>query len=401
MLVFSKVRTYFTVLLVLALAGPLVAQQTATEFTPNVEAQSVAVVTKTHLAMPADAAWFAHANVKRLLEHPLGQRALGLAEAAIREETNDFDGAFDLKTARDKIAEVIGFDPLEGIASVTVYGTTNPFETEARSDDEVIENMAATSVAIISLTGGTGNLEGFALAAPGYQSTDYEGATIHSGTIPDSPIRVYMAVLQPSTAIPGVVVLGMEEARVKAVLDLRRSMTIGKLGGLDPLNDIKGPDQYTIIPAVDGAFLAAGLELGEGTFRVMEIPEQQSAVAQMLERVTFSLGTIPASSMFAETPDGNSDFATHGKTTAQIALDVVDEQRAEQVRQLITGAIAFTQLPIKELEQEEEFVIVREILRDVEVSRENMRVLIRVSKPTDALLQTLMQFGGIEYLLTR
>ena len=92
--------------------------------------------------VPPEAVWYVSMDVKRFVEHPLGQQALGLLQELIREETNDFDAMLDLKTAREKLGRVIGFDPLGGIASVTVYGLASPFAGEIRNEEDLVEKMA-------------------------------------------------------------------------------------------------------------------------------------------------------------------------------------------------------------------------------------------------------------------
>jgi hypothetical protein len=363
--------------------GPVLAQ--TTEPQPDAAAEAAPTITpsaqSSGVTIPSDAVWFATMNVKRFVENPIGQQMLQITEQIveqlIREEAG-FEGALDLKTARAKIGKVIGFDPLEGIVSVEMYGLVSPFGGEIRNEEEIVEKMATTGVAVVTLSGGTGNLEGLALATPDYQSTEYSGATIHSGTLPDFPLRVYMAVLkQQGTGKPNVVVFGLDEDQVKQALDRATGKPVSRPAGR--LGVPRGGAAGTVfVPAAKGTFFLAGMKLDEPTIRALGIPQQQSAVFKMLTRVAVSLG------------------ADDNLVTAQLTADMVNEQRAEQVRQLAEGAVALgellLELPIEEF-NEEEIRLLREFLKDVDVqvARDGVHVTCQLTKPADTLFEDLMR----------
>lgn len=374
MFALKRFRVLVWLPLLLVLASPAVAQTTPQR--PDTAAKTAAAVatppSDSGLQIPSDAVWFLTVDVKRFVENPVGQQALQILEQLIREETNDFDEMLDLKTARAKIGRVIGFDPLGGIASVKMYGMVSPFAGEIRNEEEIVEKMATTGIAVVTLTGGTGNLEGLALATPDYRSTEYKGATIHSGTLPDFPLRVYMAVLKQQEARqPAIVVFGLDEDQLKQALDQVKGRRIsGQVGVLG--SSRAGAPANVLLPAAKGTLLAAGVKLDEATIRAVGVPEQQSAVVRMFTRLAVSLG------------------AEDDSVTVQLTAEVVNEERAEQVRQLAQGAIAFLQLPIEEFEEQEEFRLLRKILEDVEVSRQGTYVHCRLTKPADTLLKDLM-----------
>jgi hypothetical protein len=380
----SRLVLWLPVLLVLA-AGPAAAQTTPQR--PDTAAETAAAVAApfppSGVAAPSDAVWFLTVDVKQFVENPVGQQALQFLEELIREEAGgDFDDMVDLKTARAKIGKVIGFDPLDGISSVEMYGLVSPFAGEIRNEEELVEKMATSGVAVVTLSGGTGNLEGLALATPDYRSTEYRGATIHSGTLPDFPLRVYMAVEQQGNGKPNIVVFGLDEVQVKQALDRATGKPV--VQPAVPLDVPGGGSRETVfVPAAKGTFFAAVLKLDEATIRALDIPEQQSAVFKMLTRVTVSLG------------------ADDNLVTAQLTAGMVNEQRAEQVRQLAEGAVALgellLELPIEEL-KEEELQMLREIFKDVDVqvSRKAAQVTCRLTKPADTLLEGLRLWTGQE-----
>ena len=112
---------------------------------------------------------------------------------------------------------------------------------------------------------------------------------------------------------------------------------------------------------IDGPFFAASLTLGHEAIRALQIPQQQSAVFRMFQRVSLSSGI-----------ENDAGFVN-------LTAELVDEERAEQVRQLVAGAIAFVQLPIEELEEEEEFRLLRTVLNDAEVFRKGKEVICRLT----------------------
>jgi hypothetical protein len=305
--------------------------------------------------------WYVKADVKRFTSHPFGQDVLKLAEKLIREETGDMD----LSAMRAKAAEVIGFDPLDGIERITVYGLVGPFEGKVTSEEQLVEKMATSGVLVVRLSGSPGNLEGLALATPGYQSAEYHGTTIHSGVLPDFEPRVYMAVHKPEGGQPSSVVIGLQEDQVKQAVD--RLLGRVRLGSaIDP---VSGPSTDD----APGAFFTASLKLDDKAIRALNVPEQHSAVVKMLQRLTVSLGA-----------EGES-------VVARVSADVVDEKRAEQIQQLLQGVIAFVQLPIEELEAQEEFVMVRGIVKDMKVSRSGNRVTCQLSRPGAGLLDEILR----------
>jgi hypothetical protein len=173
---------------------------------------------------------------------------------------------------------------------------------------------------------------------------------------------VFMAVCRPGEGKPSLVVFGLNEDQVKQALDrLSESAAPGAAAG---------PAGFA--PTPKGILLSAGLKLDEKTLHALGVPPQQSAVFKMLQRVSVSLAA-----------EGDA-------VNLQVAADVVNEERAEQVRQLLEGLVAFVQLPIPELQEEKEFLLLREIVKDVKVTRTGSRVLCSLTKPADVVFKDLI-----------
>ena len=308
---------------------------------------------------PLSVPWTVAMNVKRFAESRLGEQLLALAEKEVRREFQQELEGGDLDAMRSKIAELLGFDPLEGVTNVYACGGKS---LQFNNEDKFLEGLATNSVVTITLAGTTGNLEGLALATPGYQSEQYHGATIHSGQLPDIPPTVYMAVHKPDGDGANSVVFSFDEKLVKSVLD-------NLIGRDDETNaaDASNPQREN---AVSGEYFRASMKIDEEAIRRIGIPEQQSAVFKMFRRLYVSVGE-----------EGGSVFV-------QLELEIINEQRAEQIQQLLQGLLALVELPI-EIDDEEEFLMLREALKDIEVTRSGSQIECRVQKPVDVLMQLL------------
>jgi hypothetical protein len=74
---------------------------------------------------------------------------------------------------------------------------------------------------------------------------------------------------------------------------------------------------------------------------------------------------------------------------ARVSAEAVDEKRAEQIRQLVQGVIALTEMPIKELEENKDYAKIRKLLGDITVSRSGKQVTLRLSRPAAGLLDEI------------
>ena len=115
-----------------------------------------AIAQTTATAPTTDAAWQLHINVKGLFASPLGD----MINKVIAENTDKGkEKELDVKA----LIDALGFDPRTAIGEVVIYG--NDFE---KTSATVIANLGPNR----------GNIEGWLLAAPGYQSEDLDENTI-------------------------------------------------------------------------------------------------------------------------------------------------------------------------------------------------------------------------------
>ncbi|MBN1589496.1 MAG: hypothetical protein JW888_08275 [Pirellulales bacterium] len=312
--------------------------------------------------VPADAAWYIQAHIERIAHDPFVAKLGQSLDKSVRDEILDkFRGAPPIDVMHHRVSEILGFDPLENVEWVTVYGMASPLDEMRGLGKRRLRVVDATGVVVVQLRGTTGNLEGLALATPDYESAEYKGATIHSGTVNNAPGRVFIAVLKRPEGESNLVVFGMSEDHVRKAVDQATNATPASSGSMERENVLCG----------------IGMKLDEKTMRALNIPKQQSAAFKMLKATAAIVKTDDASLVI------------------EIRAFLVDEQRAEQVRQLLEGLVAMAQLHLETHEgtgndmNEDEKQLVSGMLETVAISRDGSRVTCRLSAPQDQLLRAV------------
>lgn len=235
-----------------------------------------------------NALWEVHLNVRELFASPLG--------AVINDVIHQ--KAPDGKLNVDAFVEAIGFDPRTAITQVVVYG-----------DD--FEKPNVTAIANIGKS--RGNIEGWLLAAPGYQSETFgETAILHSFNVeehgPDA--RLWCAI--PKVGDNYVVVAGLSAERVRSLIE-EVSSSEEVAGGLP-----------------ENAFLSLNVnDLSAAPFEVDE-NDPGSAIIKTLQSISLTAAS-----------EGDDLVVT-----SEVATD--NAARAEQLNQLLVGMKAMVQLAIPE-----------------------------------------------------
>lgn len=145
--------------------------------------------------------WEVHLHLQKTFASPLGQHILAMIE---KEEPAKFE---DLV----KFAEAIGLDPRTEIGEVVVFG--DGFEED---DATIVANLGQS----------TGNLEGWVLAAPGYESEDLDNNTLlHSINVEEKNTRAWFALPKHAQTGNFVLVGSLDQQRT---VDLARQVLAGK-----------------------------------------------------------------------------------------------------------------------------------------------------------------------------
>ncbi len=235
-------------------------------------------------AVPDQSRWVVHVDLEAFRASTLGRAILG--------ELGDHPEANRMRQA----SEVVGFDLERDLLDVTLYGS-----------DFTRESV----VMLVDIAGDAGNLEGLMLAAPGYESATVDDRVIHSFLAEDKrrgdAPRMHVT-LQPRGG----------EQRLVASYDadvLHRALDRMETGG-----------NTTPLATAPEAGSLLFMHTGDLDPAQLEAAGQQSAVLQMIRRLSIDL------------------VEADGRLTATAHARVVDDQKAEQLRQLAQGMLAMAQL---------------------------------------------------------
>lgn len=257
---------------------------------PVAKAQTEAAVSADGISAKS-AVWQVQVNVNKLFSSPVG----ALINEIIEKEA-------DKEVKIDALVEAVGFDPRTSIQEIVIFGDT--FEPTSAS-------------AIANLGESRGNIEGWLLAAPGYQSEEVEGTIVHSIDVDDKEVpRLWCAIPEGSKGY--VLVAGFNADRVRALVDQVKKDSTDSIAE----------------PLADSSFLT--LFVNDLSKAPIEIDEDEpgSAIIKTIQSVVLNIGM-----------EGNL-FNSNCQITTDSAA------RAEQLNQLIVGMKAMVQLAMPQKEPE-------------------------------------------------
>lgn len=249
---------------------------------------------QTDAAVTAEkAVWQVKVNVQTLFASPVGT----LINEIIKKEAPE--GEVNINA----FIEAVGFDPRTSIQEVVIFGDS-------------FEPTAATAVA--NLGENRGNIEGWLLAAPGYQSEEIEGTIVHSIDVEDKEIPRLWCAIPEGQSNNYVLVAGFNADRVHALVDQVKNESTDSIAE----------------PLADNAFLS--LVVNDLSKAPIEIDEDEpgSAIIKTIQSIILNVGT-----------KGNQFNSSCEITTDSAA-------RAEQLNQLIVGMKAMVQLALPQKEPE-------------------------------------------------
>ena len=268
-------------------------------------------------------------------------------------------GGLLIKAGSSLAAKELEQDPDQAIKSVHKSLGFDPIEQEIKLVVRVgnLHSPEEDVLAVAELKDTTGNLEGFLLAAPGYQSRKHNGHNVHHIDTGDQRVTVAF-----HTAPQGKkhVIASFSEDVVTRLLDQIDSGASSQHLGAKTL------------PA--GRFIDVDLSQVP-TELLSDTPMQH--ISELLRN---------ASLMIGEADDA---------LTAQLLLEASSDEKATQLQQLAQGVVAMTALfkePIrKELDQEENAEEIMEILDGLSVERKGEKVSIEVSVPEPMVIRFLKE----------
>ncbi len=240
------------------------------------------------------AVWQVQVNVNKLFSSPVG----ALINEIIEKEA-------DKEIKIDALVEAVGFDPRTSIQEIVIFGDS-------------FERTAATAVA--NLGENRGNIEGWLLAAPGYQSEEFEGTIVHSIDNEDKELSRLWCAIPQAKGNNYILVAGFNADRVRALVNQVKSESTDSIA--EPLDD--------------EAFLSLSVnDLSKAPLDShFDEDEPGSAIIKTIQSIILNVGM-----------DGNQ-FHSNCKITTDSAA------RAEQLNQLIVGMKAMVQLVLPQKEPE-------------------------------------------------
>lgn len=283
--------------------------------------------------LPSDTAFILNLDLQSVQKSAVGGRILDTAINKAVEKIAE-KGNLDRAAALKQVEQILGFDPLKEVKSITV----------SAADYESPENSL---IAVVQLGKTTGNLEGLLLGLPEYQVSDYEGQQIHSAA-PEQGQTLYVAFVTDDDGDRRILFSGQKEAVTKLI-----DQAAGKSGGDG------GTTDFAIEQAADRLLSLKVIKLPEDA--IEEGPPAN--VAKLLK-----------------------DAAVHideadGKVGLNVALTAADEKQAEQLRQMAQGGVAMLQFAKSANPEDQNLQKLTSLVEDASTSREGATVTVSIQVP--------------------
>jgi hypothetical protein len=289
------------------------------------------------MSVPADAKFVVQVDLAAFKDTKLGERLVRVtADMAQHELGGDADDIIA------KVSEALGFNPLEEMRTLTIIG----------SDFEHPEKNLRFAMRLGKTSG---NLEGLMLAAPGYQSEQMSGYTIHSAREGDMQAFAVIHTGQDGNKTV------LAASHRSDITDMLAALGVGE-------NFRKRNEVSWSVP--------------EGTFahvQVLQFPDEvyehnpPGNLARMIQDLSLSLS------------EEGDDYRLN------LVFSTADEQRAEQFLQLAQGAKALVSLFEEEIKEDEDAKMLMSLLDEVAVTRDDLQVSVKLLVPQQMVVKFLRE----------
>jgi hypothetical protein len=288
---------------------------------------------ETTYRLPSETAFILNLNLQAVRDSEVGNRLLNLVVDKAIEKIAE-KGNTDRDAAIKQVEEIIGFNPLEEVKSITVSAV----------DYEEPENSL---VAVVQLGKTTGNLEGLLLGLPEYAVADYEGHQIHSAA-PEDGQTLYVAFVADDAGDRRILFSSQRDA-VTNLLD----QTTGKSITGDAAKDFTVDQSANRLISLKVNKLPADA--------VEEGPPAN--IAKILKDAAVSIDEAD------------------GKVGVNVALAAATEEQAEQLRQMAQGSIAMLQFAQSANPEDEDLKKIAGMVKGAAASREGTNVEVSLQLP--------------------
>ena len=283
--------------------------------------------------LPSETAFILNLDLQAVRKSEVGGRLLGVVVDKAIEKIAE-KGNTDREAALKQVEQILGFNPLEEVKSITV----------SAADYEEPENSL---IAVVRLGKTTGNLEGLLLGLPEYAVADYEGQQIHSAA-PEAGQTLYVAFVTAESGDRRILFSSQRDA-VTNLLDQAAGKSVS----------------------------------GEAT--------TDFAIEQSANRlISLKVNKLPADAI-EEGPPANiakilkdasvSIDEADGRVGVNVALAAATEEQAEQLRQMAQGSIAMIQFAQTANPEDQDLKKISGMLKDAVASRDKTNVKVSVQLP--------------------
>ncbi len=283
--------------------------------------------------LPSDTAFILNLDLQAVRKSEVGGRLLGVVVDKAIEKIAE-KGNTDREAALKQVEQILGFNPLEEVKSITVLAGD-------------YENPEHSLVAVVRLGKTTGNLEGLLLGLPEYAVADYEGQQIHSA-VPDDAKTLYVAFVTEESGDRRILFSSQRDA-VTNLLD----QAAGKSLAGDAATD------FTIDQSEDRLI----------TLKLYKLPADAvedgppANIAKILKDASVSIDEAD------------------GRVGVNVALAAATEEQAEQLRQMAQGSIAMLQFAQTANPEDQNLKKMAGMIKDAVASRDGTNVKVNVQLP--------------------
>lgn len=283
--------------------------------------------------LPAETAFILNLDLQAVRKSEVGGRLLNLVVDKAIEKIAE-KGNTDREAALKQVEEILGFNPLEEVKSITV----------SANDYEEPENSL---VAVVQLGKTTGNLEGLLLGLPAYAVADYEGQQIHSAA-PEDGQTLYVAFVADESGNRRILFSAQRDA-VTSLLD----QAAGKSLAGDQAAD------FTVEQSADRL-----LSLKVNKLPPDAVEEGPPAnVAKILKDALLGIDEAD------------------GRVGLNVALAAATEEQAEQLRQMAQGSIAMIQFAQTANPEDQDLKRIAGMIKGAAASRDGTTVKVSLQLP--------------------
>lgn len=266
-------------------------------------------------------------DVGQLKASKLGSQLIDFAKSQAQEEMGD-------KLNWEDVQKSLGFDPIEEITSINVATS--------------FESPDTSAVVSVNFKNTTGNLEGLMLATPNYETTKIDNHTVHSADLDGK--RIY-AVIVSNPQGGKTAHLSLNQSNIKQILDSKTTQTLSS-------SDLIQKGKIVQVNVKDFPVQM----LGDGP---------HTNIVKLIKGLNLAAG------------ETSNDFEI------DLNITVVDEERAEQIRQVAEGLMGALSLATSMDNEDQDLAKIKDIVKSLNAKRSGDKVNVNLVVDGDQVTQAI------------